>query len=72
MKAMSEADSVHSTPPINASADTPLDDPAESVDSFSHQPALGRPESRTLTGDSPIPVETLVGRQVPVPAEVGQ
>jgi len=32
---------------------------AESVDSFSHQPAIGQPESRNLTGDSLKPTESL-------------
>ena len=40
---------------------------AESVDSFSLQPAIGQPESQTLTGDPPGPIETLV-RMPPVPA----
>jgi hypothetical protein len=32
---------------------------AESVDSFSHPPAIGQPESQNLTGDSPRPFEPL-------------
>jgi hypothetical protein len=33
---------------------------AESVDSFSHQPAIGQPESQNLTGDSPSPAKSVV------------
>ena len=33
---------------------------AESVDSFSPQPAIGQPESGNLTGDSPKPVQAVL------------
>ena len=56
---MIEADRVHSTPPLNSSsiqnANPPLQAPAESVDSFSLQPAIGQPESENLTSESAKP-----------------
>jgi hypothetical protein len=65
---MTKADSVLSTPPLNSSsiqnANPPPEARAESVDSFSHQPAIGQPESRTLASDSPKPLERLSRRNV--------
>jgi hypothetical protein len=56
---MQEADRVLSTPPLNSSlvqiANPPPEARAESVDSFSHPPAIGQPESQTLTSESPRP-----------------
>jgi hypothetical protein len=53
---MIEAESVHSTPPLNSSsireANLSLEARAESVDSFSHQPGIGQPESQNLTSES--------------------
>jgi hypothetical protein len=63
---MTQADSVHSTPPTNTSAidDTQstieralLPPRAESTDSIFLQPAIGQPDSGNLTGDSPSPFE---------------
>lgn len=65
---MIEADSVLSTPPLNTSsfqdANSPPEAIPESADSFSHQPGIGQPESRTPAGDSPRPVERLSRRNV--------
>ena len=55
---MIEADSVLSTPPLNSSsiqdANCPPEARAESADSFSPQPAIGHPESRTPAGGSSV------------------
>ena len=63
---MQEADRVHSTPPTNASPLQETNPPpaarAESVDSFSHQPATGQPETGKLTGESGKPAEGLSRR----------
>ncbi|MET4240710.1 hypothetical protein [Bradyrhizobium sp. RT10b] len=58
---MIEADPRHSTPPLNSSS-IPDANPAqgacaESVDSFSLQPATGQPETGERTSDSPRPVQ---------------
>jgi hypothetical protein len=62
---MIEADSVLSTPPLNSSsiqeASPPPEARAESLDSFSHQPAIRQPESRTLTSESVKPAEDNAG-----------
>ncbi|MET4423225.1 hypothetical protein ABIB87_008721 [Bradyrhizobium sp. JR18.2] len=53
---MTEADSVHSTPPLNSSSipdGSPTREPrAESVDSFSPVAAVGQPEIGKRTSDS--------------------
>jgi hypothetical protein len=63
---MTKATRVLSTPPLNSSSiqstNPPLEARPESVDSFSHHPAIGQPESENLTGDSPKPVEGLSRR----------
>lgn len=63
---MIEADRVHSTPPTNSSSiqntNPPPEARAESVDSFSHQPGIGQPESLNLTSESARPVEGLSRR----------
>ena len=50
---MIEADRVLSTPPRNSSSiqagNPPLEARADSVDSFSHQPGVGHPESQNLS-----------------------
>ena len=60
---MTKADSVLSTPPLNSSsiqnANPPPEARAESVDSFSLQPAIGQPESGNLTSESPSPFEDI-------------
>src|ERR1700742_4989242 len=58
---MIEADRVLSTPPTNTSATLEVNPPpearAESVDSFSHQSAIGQPGSGKRTSESPKPPE---------------
>jgi hypothetical protein len=53
---MQEADSVRSTPPLNSSSiqagNPPLEACGESVDSFSHQPAIGQPEDQNRASES--------------------
>jgi hypothetical protein len=65
---MIEADSVLSTPPLNSSSiqDTnpPPEARAESVDSFSHHPAIGQPESQKLTCESKKPASGLSRRNM--------
>jgi hypothetical protein len=65
---MIEADSVLSTPPLNSSpiqsANSPPEALGESVDSFSHQPAIGQPESQNLASESGKPVKGLSRRLV--------
>jgi hypothetical protein len=62
---MTQATRVHSTPPLNSSltqgANPPQERRAESVDSFSLQPAIGQPESANRTSDSPSPFEAMDG-----------
>ena len=63
---MIEADRVLSTPPLNSSsiqdANPPPEARAESVDSFSRQPAIGQPHGQTIASDSPKPAEGLPRR----------
>jgi hypothetical protein len=63
---MIEADRVLSTPPLNSSSiqetNPPPEARAESVDSFSHQPAIRQPESRNLVSESRKPVNGLSRR----------
>jgi hypothetical protein len=60
---MTRADRVLSTPPLNTSslpdANSPPNPLCESVDSLSHQPGIGQPESGNLTSDSPKPFEAI-------------
>jgi hypothetical protein len=60
---MQEADRVHSTPPLNSSpiqeANPPQDVRAESVDSFSPQPAIGQRKSECRVSESRKPAERL-------------
>jgi hypothetical protein len=63
---MTKADRVLSTPPLNSSsiqeANPPPEALAESVDSFSHQPAIGQSEGQTLTSESGKPAKGLSRR----------
>jgi hypothetical protein len=63
---MIQADSVLSTPPLNSSSIQEANLPpvvlGESVDSFSHQPAIGQPESQNLTSESRKPAKGLSRR----------
>src|ERR1700721_863800 len=63
---MTQADRVHSTPPTNTSPLRETNPPpaarAESVDSFSHQPATGQPETGKLTSESGKPANGLSRR----------
>jgi hypothetical protein len=63
---MDQADRVLSTPPLNSSsiqkANPPSEARAESVDSFSHQPAIGQRESGNLTSESGKPAKGLSRR----------
>jgi hypothetical protein len=63
---MTRADRVLSTPPLNTSSiqstNPPPEAPAESVDSFSHQPGIGQPESENLTSESARPADRLSRR----------
>jgi hypothetical protein len=63
---MIEADSVHSTPPLNSSSTKPTHIPlagrAESVDSFTAQPAIGQPVTGERISESRKPAEGLSRR----------
>ncbi len=65
---MTKADRVLSTPPLNSSSiqstNPPPEARAESVDSFSCQPAIGQPESGNLTSESGKPVKGLSRRHM--------